>query len=144
MDQRSVVSERSPGKASIGKLAVLYDGGCGMCRVSAEAIRMFDNGGLLELIDLHDEAARALFPGLKLENLLEELHVVDDQGRVYRGARAVNEVLRYQRGIKAYLAYLWYVPGYAWLAEMQYKRIASSRYGHGPGPGLSASASPDR
>ena len=100
MDQASAASGRSPGKASIGKLAVLYDGACGMCRASAEAIRTFDNGGRLELLDLHDEATRALFPDLKLQNLLEELHVVDDQGRVYRGARAVNEVLG-QAGIWA-------------------------------------------
>ena len=31
-------------------------------------------------------------------------------------------------GLKGYLAYLWYIPGYAWLADRQYKRIAASRY----------------
>jgi predicted DCC family thiol-disulfide oxidoreductase YuxK len=60
---------------------------------------------------------------------MEELHVVDDAGRVTRGARAVNEVLRHQHGVRGWLAYLWYVPGYAWLADRQYKRIARSRYG---------------
>jgi predicted DCC family thiol-disulfide oxidoreductase YuxK len=65
---------------------------------------------------------------LKPESLLEELHAVDDSGRVYRGARAINEILRRQRGLKGYLAYLWYVPGYPWLADRQYKRIAASRY----------------
>ena len=63
-----------------------------------------------------------------MENLLEELHAVDESGRVYRGARAINEILRRQRGLKGYLAYLWYIPGYAWLADRQYKRIAASRY----------------
>ena len=53
---------------------------------------------------------RAKFPDLKLENLLEELHAVDENGRVYRGARAINEILRRQSGLKGYLAYLWYVP----------------------------------
>ena len=65
---------------------------------------------------------------MKLENLLEELHAVDESGRVYRGARAINEILRRQNGLKGYLAYLWYIPGYAWLADRQYKRIAASRY----------------
>ena len=65
------------------------------------------------------------FPSLKLENLLEELHAVDERGRVYRGARAINEILRRQRGLRGYLAYLWYLPGYAWLADRQYKRIAA-------------------
>jgi predicted DCC family thiol-disulfide oxidoreductase YuxK len=118
----------SVGKASAGKLAILYDGSCEMCRASLDGIRQFDNSGQIEPLDLHEDEVRAQFPDLKLENLLEELHAVDEGGRVYRGARAINEILRRQRGLKGYLAYLWYVPGYAWLADRQYKRIAASRY----------------
>ena len=118
----------SVGKASAGKLAILYDGSCEMCRASLDGIRQFDNSGKMEPLDLHQEDVRAQFPELKLENLLEELHAVDESGRVYRGARAINEILRRQNGLKGYLAYLWYVPGYAWLADRQYKRIAASRY----------------
>ena len=118
----------SVGRASAGKLAILYDGSCKMCRASLDGIRQFDNSGKMEPLDLHEEAVRAKFPDLKMENLLEELHAVDESGRVYRGARAINEILRRQRGLKGYLAYLWYIPGYAWLADRQYKRIAPSRY----------------
>jgi len=116
------------GKASAGKLAILYDGSCEMCRASLDGIQQFDNSGQIEPLDLHREEVRAQFPELKLENLLEELHAVDESGHVFRGARAINEILRRQRGLKGYLAYLWYVPGYAWLADRQYKRIAASRY----------------
>lgn len=118
----------SPGKATAGKLAILYDGACDLCRASIDGINQFDNSGLIEPLDLQDNDNRAKFPDLKLENLLEELHAVDDNGRVYRGARAINEILRRQRGLKGYLAYLWYIPPYAWLADWQYKRIAASRY----------------
>jgi len=118
----------SVGKASAGKLAILFDGSCEMCRASLDGIRKFDNSGQIEPLDLHLEEVRAQFPDLKLENLLEELHAVDESGRVFRGARAINEILRRQRGLKGYLAYLWYVPGYAWLADRQYKRIAATRY----------------
>ncbi|MGH7925133.1 MAG: thiol-disulfide oxidoreductase DCC family protein [Candidatus Binatus sp.] len=118
----------SVGKASAGKLAILYDGSCEMCRASLDGIRHFDNSGRIEPLDLHDDEVRAQFPDLKLENLLEELHAVDESGRVFRGARAINEILRRQRGLKGYLAYLWYIPGYPWFADRQYKRIAASRY----------------
>lgn len=91
-------------------------------------MRRFDNSGSLELLDLHRTDTRARFPTLKLEHLLEELHVIDDSGQVYRGARAINEILRFQHGLRRYLAYLWYVPGFAWMADRQYKRIAASRY----------------
>ena len=116
------------GKAAPGKLAILYDGSCAMCRASLDGIRQFDNSGKMEPLDLHLEEVRTQFPDLKLENLLEELHAVDESGRVYRGARAINEILRRQKGLRGYLAYLWYIPGYAWLANRQYKRIAASRY----------------
>jgi predicted DCC family thiol-disulfide oxidoreductase YuxK len=116
------------GAASPGKLAVLIDGACDMCRAGAQAIRRFDDSNEIEIFDLQDAAHRARFPQFPLAKLLEELHAVDDRGRVYRGARAINEVLRRQHGMRRWLAYLWYLPGYAWLADRQYKRIAASRY----------------
>ncbi len=118
-----------PGRTPAGKLAVLYDGECAMCRAAAEGMRRFDNAAAIELVDLHHPGARSRFPALEREKLLEELHVVDDAGRVFRGARALNELLRRQRGFRRYLAFLWYLPGYPWLAERQYKRLAASRYG---------------
>jgi predicted DCC family thiol-disulfide oxidoreductase YuxK len=93
---------------------------------------MFDNSDAIDLLDIHDPRHRDQFPGLRMENLMEELHVVDDQGHLWRGARAVNQVLRHQRGVRGLVAWLWYVPGYAWLADRQYKRIARSRYSRAP------------
>jgi predicted DCC family thiol-disulfide oxidoreductase YuxK len=121
-------SGASTGKATRGMLAILFDGGCEMCRTSMQAIEKFDISGKIEPIDLHDPGVRAKFPSLEMKDLLEELHAIDDQGNVYRGARAINEILRMQPGIRGWLAYAWYIPGYAWLAERQYKRIAASRY----------------
>jgi predicted DCC family thiol-disulfide oxidoreductase YuxK len=116
------------GKASPGRLAILYDGACELCRASVKGVRQFDISGEIEPLDLQDPNARALFPDLKLDDLIEELHAVDDRGNVFRGARAINEILRRQGGLTGLLAYLWYVPGYAWLADKQYKRIAATRY----------------
>jgi predicted DCC family thiol-disulfide oxidoreductase YuxK len=116
------------GRASPGRLAVLFDGSCEMCTASVDSVRKFDNSGKIDPLNLHDAEVRKCFPDLNAEALLEELHAVDDRGRVYRGARAVNEILRRQNGLRGWLAYLWYVPGYAWLADRQYKRIAATRY----------------
>lgn len=118
----------SSGKASPGKLAVLYDGSCEMCVASIAKLNRFDNSGALEMLDLDDKRARTEFPALKREDLVRELHIVDDGGRVFRGARAINEILGRQHGVRKLLSYLWYVPGYAWLADRQYKKIAASRY----------------
>ena len=118
-----------PGKAKPGTIAVLFDGDCKLCRASVEAVRMYDNSGVVDLLDIHDDEKRALFPGLEMDALMEEIHVVDEQGRVWRGARAINEILRRQHGLPGILAYLWYLPGFPWLADRQYKRIAQRRYG---------------
>jgi predicted DCC family thiol-disulfide oxidoreductase YuxK len=139
-----VVGERSVGKASPGKLALLYDGSCAMCTEGVNQACRFDNTGNLEPIDLFDPAVRARFPDLKLENLVKELHVVDETGHVYRGARAVNEILRRQNGLRSWLAYLWYIPGYAWLAERQYQRIAGSRHERNAAGRLKKSSSAPR
>ncbi len=125
-------ANETSGRARPGRLAVLYDGACELCRTMLQAVRQFDNSGQIDALDLHDHSVRAGFPGLDSEHLMRELHAVDDQGRVFRGARAVNEVLRRQSGFVGLLAYLWYVPGYAWLADRQYKRIAAARYRHQP------------
>ncbi len=123
-----MAANAATGRASKGKLAILYDGRCEMCRASLNGIRQFDASGRIEPMDLHDPEARAKFPGLEVHELLEELHAVTDEGRVYRGARAINEILRLQPGLRGWLAYVWYLPGYAWLANYQYRRIARSRY----------------
>src|ERR1700730_16107154 len=112
------------GRAAPGRLAVLYDAHCEVCRAMLQAVREFDNSGEIDALDLHDGAVSMSFPGLVRERLMRELHAVDDRGRVFRGARAVNEILRRQSGFAGLLAYLWYVPGYPWLADRQYKRIA--------------------
>jgi predicted DCC family thiol-disulfide oxidoreductase YuxK len=116
------------GRAAPGRLAVLYDGSCEMCVASIAAIARFDNSEAIDALDLFDRKASEQFPDLKREDLVRELHVVDDRGRVFRGALAINEILRHQRGPKGWLAYAWHVPGFAWLADRQYRKIAATRH----------------
>jgi len=120
------------GRARPGRLAVLYDGACAMCRASADIVRSYDNSDKIDLLNFHDDELRVRFPAIELDALMDELHVIDDQGNVWRGARAVNQIMRYQHGVRGMLAWLWYFPGFALIADWQYKRIARSRYGDGP------------
>src|SRR5260370_9102709 len=68
-----------PGKASAGKLAILYDGSCDMCRPSVDGINQFHNSGLIEPFDLNDPDVGANFPDFKLENRLSQLQSRDCQ-----------------------------------------------------------------
>ena len=55
--------QRIAAQATAGKLAVLYDGGCEMCRTVAVGILRYDNTESLELFDANDPAtARGTFP----------------------------------------------------------------------------------
>jgi predicted DCC family thiol-disulfide oxidoreductase YuxK len=130
------------GKAAAGKIAALIDGGCEMCQAGARAIKKFDTENTVEILDLTEPLDRARFPDLKLEDLTRELHVVDERGRIFRGARAINEILRHQRGPKRLLSYLWYLPGYARFADRQYKRIAATRYARDAGGRLKPTGGP--
>ncbi len=116
------------GRAAFGRLAVLYDGSCEMCVASIAAMARFDNSGAIDVLDLFDGKVAEQFPGLKREDLVRELHAVDDRGRVFRGARAISEILRHQQGPKRWLACAWHIPGFAWLADRQYKKIAATRH----------------
>lgn len=111
-----------------GTLAVLYDGECAPCRRAIHRLERFDNTGAPEMIDLHSRDARARFAELEIGALLYEMHVIDDRGRVYRGARGVNEIIRRQRGPRRFAALLWYVPGVAWTADRIYKFVAARRH----------------
>ncbi|MGH7906034.1 MAG: thiol-disulfide oxidoreductase DCC family protein [Candidatus Binataceae bacterium] len=126
------------GRAAPGRLVILYDGGCDMCRSMVRAVREFDKAGVIEALDLHDEQARRRFPNLETGRLMIELHAIDDRGNVFRGARAINEILRRQHGPVGMLAWLWYLPGYAWLADRQYRRIAGSRRKFSSHPAMDA------
>jgi predicted DCC family thiol-disulfide oxidoreductase YuxK len=43
-------------------------------------------------------------------------------------------------GLRSLLAYLWYLPGYAWVADRQYKAIAGKRYRDPDGATAAATA----
>lgn len=99
-----------------------------MCVSAVETLRDLDTSGEIELIDLHDPGARRRFPDLESKALLEELHAVDDRGRVFRGAKALKEIARRQKGLAHLVSWLWYLPGFERLADKQYKALARSRY----------------
>jgi len=87
-------------------------------------VRDFDQANVLDLLDFRDEELQRELPNLRLDAVVAELHIVDDRGNLWQGARAINQILRRQPGISGALAWLWYFPGFAWLAKRHYRRMA--------------------
>jgi predicted DCC family thiol-disulfide oxidoreductase YuxK len=73
-----------------GRLLVLYDDDCGFCRWSADRLLAWDRGGRLRAgaIQGADQALAAV----PAEARLREMHVVEPDGRVWSGGRALTRV----------------------------------------------------
>jgi predicted DCC family thiol-disulfide oxidoreductase YuxK len=93
-----------------GRLTVLYDGGCPLCRAARHWLAGRAQLVPLEFVEAGSPAARQRFPGLDHARTLAEVTVVADTGAVYAGD-------------SAWLVCLWALDGYRGLAL----RLASPR-----------------
>jgi predicted DCC family thiol-disulfide oxidoreductase YuxK len=71
------------------KFRVYYDGQCAMCTALMGSVRASEKGHEFELCDMHAE------PDLPFDKaaVAREIHVVDRQGAIYRGAEAILRIL---------------------------------------------------
>jgi predicted DCC family thiol-disulfide oxidoreductase YuxK len=70
------------------ELTVLYDAGCTLCRSARAWLQGQPTYLPLHFVPAGTPRAARLFPRLHPEQTLREITVVDDRGRVYRGAKA--------------------------------------------------------
>jgi len=109
---------------------VIFDGQCRICTGQIRQLRWWDRGGRLAYLSLHDPEVYRRYPDLTHERLMEEMVVVDRQGRRHGGAEAVRYLTRR-------LPSLWWavpvlhipfsLPLWRWL----YRLIAKYRYRFG-------------
>lgn len=108
-----------------GKIAVLYDGNCGLCQHSVFILLIFDGLERLRLVNYHDTAAREkVAPDLAFEDLDRVLHMRFPDGSIRTGFYALRSIC-WNLPPLWLLAPLLYLPGvppvgrrvYAWTAE---------------------------
>jgi predicted DCC family thiol-disulfide oxidoreductase YuxK len=112
-------------KARSAKPVVIYDGDCDFCRFWLARWRVY-LGDRLEYMPLRDPAVGQRFPDLSPDQLKRAVHLVEPDGTVYTGARAVFEALELgwsRFPIRAYRR----IPGIAMLSELGYRIVASNR-----------------
>ena len=106
---------------------ILYDGDCPMCVFQMKMLSWLDWFGVLALVPLSDSRAQEIAPQLTREDLLEAIHCVTPQGRIYRGARAIRFVgMRLPLLIPVAL-FLW-IPGVILVAEIVYQWVSRNRH----------------
>lgn len=107
--------------------SLLYDGACPVCVSLVERVRRWDRLGALEFLPIGDPEASRLFPELSSEALQESLHLVGPGGRVWRGARAVEELTRILPPWR-WAAPLFRIPLARPLAARVYRWVALNRF----------------
>jgi predicted DCC family thiol-disulfide oxidoreductase YuxK len=109
------------------KLTLLYDAECILCLASVEKLRHMKSRAELVMVPLQSAPEDVLPKGVTKEELLAELHLIDEDGRLYRGAASVVRIMRTVPSL-AWLASMYRVPGLKGLADTLYKWIAKHRY----------------
>ena len=109
-------------------LTALYDGKCLICQSSCETMRALDWLGRIEFVDLHESGLwRGRYPQLRIEQLMGEIHVLDQQGKLYSGFSGTRRMLKeVPLGIPAWL--LLQLPGMEGIGQRVYSAIARRRY----------------
>ena len=105
---------------------LLYDGECPMCIFQMKVLSWLDWFGVLALVPLSDPRAQEIAPQLTREDLLEAIHCVTPQGRIYRGARAIRFVGMRLPLLVPVALFLW-LPGVIILAEIVYRWVSKNR-----------------
>ncbi len=109
---------------------VIYDGHCRFCRGQVERLNRWDTVGRLAFLSLHDAEVARRYPDLDHEALMQQMVVVDRQGRRHWGAAAFRYLSTRLPRLWC-LAPLMHIPGSLWLWQALYRQVAKRRYQFG-------------
>lgn len=113
------------------RLPVLFDGGCPMCRRTVGILRALDWNDRLQFVDATNAEARAFFaPTLSERDVMIEMYVIDERGRLHGGFEGYLTIARV-------VPLMWLpgligrLPGIRQLGHAVYKVIAANRVRRG-------------
>lgn len=109
------------------RITVLYDGECSLCTFQMKLLTWLDWRNRLDLLPLSDPRAQKIAPTLTREELLEAIHCLTRQGRIYRGARCLRFVGMRLPLMVPMACVLWF-PGVIWVADKVYQWISRNRH----------------
>ncbi len=110
-----------------GTIAVLYDGGCGLCRRSIFFLKMLDHLARLTPVDFRTKKNRIRYAkDISEDDFDRAMHIRMPSGRYFSGFDAIR-ILSWHLPATMLFTPLLYLPGIAPLGRMIYKDIAESR-----------------
>jgi predicted DCC family thiol-disulfide oxidoreductase YuxK len=106
---------------------VIYDGLCQICTAQIRRLASWDTRGRLAYLSLHDPEVPLTYPDLTHEELMQNMVVVDRQGRRHHGAAALRQIARRVPRLWITVPFL-YLPGSLPVWQWLYRQIADRRY----------------
>jgi predicted DCC family thiol-disulfide oxidoreductase YuxK len=106
---------------------VIYDGHCKFCTGQVKNLARWDGKGRLAFLSLHDPEVASRYPDLTYDQMMEEMVVIDRQGRRHHGAAAFR-YLTTRLPLLYILAPLMHVPFSMPFWGWGYKQVAKRRY----------------
>jgi predicted DCC family thiol-disulfide oxidoreductase YuxK len=106
---------------------VLYDDACPLCTFQMKVLTWLDWLNVVRLLPLSHSEASQIAPQLTREDLLEAIHCVTPEHRVYRGARCIRFVGMRMPLLVPLALFLW-IPGVSWIAEKIYAWVSRNRH----------------
>ncbi len=109
---------------------VIYDGHCRFCTQQVRRLARWDGGARLAFLSLHEPVVAERYPDLTHDQLMQQMYVIDPQGRRHGGAAAFRYLSRRLPRLWP-LAPLLHVPGLLPVWQFLYRQVARQRYRRG-------------
>jgi predicted DCC family thiol-disulfide oxidoreductase YuxK len=106
---------------------VIYDGQCGICTSQVRKLPWWDCQKRLSYLSLHDPEVTRRWPDLSHDRMMQEMVIVDRDGRRHWGPYAIRYLTRRLRRLW-WAAPFAYFPGSMLLWRPLYRWIARNRY----------------
>lgn len=100
------------------KNILFYDSECTLCSRFQKALLMLDNNKSLAYKSIHDEDTFELYPMLDEEACEQEIHLLDKEGNILRGAEVVEFLIKLIPGVKKF----------SWLIETESSKKAMDMF----------------
>jgi predicted DCC family thiol-disulfide oxidoreductase YuxK len=109
------------------KTIVFYDHSCSMCVGVTGWLHRIDHKQQFQLVPYQDTAFLSNYPQLKADSLAKQIHVISPAGIILKGADAMIEIWRQIGHPTSFLASIFRLPPFIWIARPIYNLVARYR-----------------
>ncbi|MFM6954356.1 MAG: thiol-disulfide oxidoreductase DCC family protein [Sphingobacteriaceae bacterium] len=106
---------------------VFFDGACPMCVGVSGWLSRIDGKNQFKLIPYQNTEMLAKYPQLSPEACAKKLHLVSTKGQILSGADAILEIWKQSGHWSSFLANVFLLLPFIWLARLTYRLIARNR-----------------